>query len=56
MASGKGSPRASREVTMDALLTAIISVKHDLSGRIERMEGRMDGMEGSFSSPLPRLD
>ncbi|KAF3632997.1 putative magnesium protoporphyrin IX methyltransferase, chloroplastic-like [Capsicum annuum] len=56
MASGEGSPRTSREVTMDALLVAIMSVKNDLSGQMERMEGRMDGMEGSFSRRMDTLE
>ena len=56
IASGEGSPRASREVTMDALLVAIMSVKYDLSGRMERMEGKMDGMEGSFSRRMDTLE
>ncbi|KAF3631469.1 hypothetical protein FXO37_27948 [Capsicum annuum] len=55
MASGEGSIRASREVSMDALLAAIMSVKHDLSGRMKRIEGRMDGMEGSFSRRMDTL-
>ncbi|PHT61125.1 hypothetical protein T459_35026 [Capsicum annuum] len=56
MASGEGSPRASREVTIDALLAAIMRVKHDLSGRMERMEERIDGMEGSFSRRMDTLE
>ncbi|PHT97862.1 hypothetical protein BC332_33230 [Capsicum chinense] len=56
MASGEGSSRASREVTMDALLAVIMSVKHDLSGRMERMEERMDGIEGSFSRRMDTLE
>ncbi|PHU17121.1 40S ribosomal protein S27-1 [Capsicum chinense] len=52
MASGEGSPRASREVTMDALLAAIMRVKHYLSGRMERM----DGMESSFSRRMDTLE
>ncbi|PHU19570.1 hypothetical protein BC332_10721 [Capsicum chinense] len=56
MASGEGSPRASKEVTINALLAAIMSVKHDLSGRMERIEERMDGMEGSFSRRMDTLE
>ncbi|PHT61088.1 hypothetical protein T459_35061 [Capsicum annuum] len=56
MTSGEGSPRASREVTINALLAAIMRVKHDLSGRMERMEERMDGMEGSFSRRMDTLE
>ena len=41
---------------MDALLAAIMSVKHDLSGRMERMDERIDGMEGSFSRRMDTLE
>ncbi|KAF3671123.1 hypothetical protein FXO38_06755 [Capsicum annuum] len=56
MASGEGSPRASKEVTINALLAAIMSVKHDLSGRMEWIEEMMDGMEGSFSRRMDTLE
>lgn len=45
---GECSPGTSGEVNMYALMAAIMGVKRDLSGRIERTEGRILFMEGSF--------